>query len=322
MPEKKVLKSSSISEAKKAKSPVVKSAGTRKMSAKTKGSEITQPKTEVIKKTPKTEPIKEENFALPREIVEDPNISPIFDVFLYRELFMALREKMDALYEKREKSEKSYADYDEAVYNIIANALTDAGAQDFLSYCYKKGKYDFCLMNYEKYMKWSLLAAASGNAFSISKLQIFLTNAVDDVLSMENHSYMLDFLELETENYFTFIAKMLCEEMVKILEISPEGLIKLPETYQEQSEELLRTFDNAKLEAAKAVKTTLKTAIDQLILYVEKQIQMEKEKLSRNKDIIEKSAAVEEEIKEEEPTEKIEEAPKSVQKPKIKKFRY
>ena len=268
------------------------------------------------KKVAKTSEI--EKNEIPKEILENPNISPIFDVFLYREIFMALREKLDDLYEKREKSEKAYADYDDAVYHITTNALNEAGAQDFLSYCYKKGKYDFCLMNYEKYMKWSLLAAANGNAFSLSKLQIFLTNAIEEVLNLENHSYMLDFLDLEPENYYIFLSKLICEEMVNILEITPEKLIKMPEVYQEQNEDLLRLFDNTKIEAAQSVKQTLKNAIDQLVEYVKMENQKNK------KEVEPKETAVVEEVKEVVKVEKEEEKPaqSTVKKPKIKKFRY
>lgn len=273
-----------------------------------------KPEKKIVAKTNEIE----EN-ELPREILENPNLSPIFDVFLYRELFMALREKLDDLYEKRERSEKAYAEYDDSVYSITTNALNEVGAQDFLSYCYKKGKYDFCLMNYEKYMKWSLLAAANGNAFSLSKLQIFLTNAIEDVLSLENHSYMLDFLELEPNNYYIFLSKLICEEIVKILDITPENLIKMPEVYQEQNEDLLRLFDNAKMDAAKAVKQTLQKAIEQLVEYVK--IENEKTKESKNKPIEpEPLQEIKEELKPEQKEEKSSQP--AVKKPKIKKFRY
>lgn len=225
----------------------------------------------------------EEDKKISNEIIKDPNVSPIFDVAFYRELFMSLRQSLDNLYDKREKSEKDSTAYDDAVYNITTNALDDMGAQDFLSYCYKKGKYDFCLMNYEKYMKWSILAASRGNAFTLSKLQIYLTNAIEEVLDMENHDVMLDFLELTPENYYIFISKLICEEIVNKLQISAESLIKMPEVYQEQNEESLRLFDNAKIDASKAVKDTLKKAIDQLKQLVEQQDQQEKEEANQLK---------------------------------------
>lgn len=276
------------------------------------------------KKIPDISLQKNENIQdeISREIIEDPNSSPIFDVFLYRELFMSVKQKIDTLFDKREKSDKDSDAYDDAVYNITTNAINECGAQDFLSYCYKRGKYDFCLMNYEKYMKWSLLAAANGNAFTLSKLQIFLANAVDNVLNLENHSYMLDFLELTPEHYYTFLTKLVCEEMVKILNISAEALIKMPEVYQEENEELLRLFDNAKLDAAEIVKTTLKNAIDQLVEFVKRAA--EEEKALKEKSKIENK--IEEETIEQEiavQNQGIKEEKSQVfKKPKIKKFRW
>jgi hypothetical protein len=284
-----------------------------------------------IKKGPTLSPKKENEFQedkIPNEIIEDPNISPIFDVVFYRELFMSLRQKLDDLYDKREKSEKSSNDYDDAVYNITTKATTDAGAQDFLSYCYKKGKYDFCLTNYEKYMKWSFLAAAQGNAFTLSKLQIFLTNSIDDVLSMDNHDVMIDFLELTSENYYVFLSKLVCEENVKNLGISAESLIKMPEVYQEQTDDMLRLFDNAKMDAAKSVKEILKKAIDQLVQVMEQQEQKEKDKNAQLKTKFEeqdKEEKIQEELKQNAkvvPEEKGERSQAFKKSPGIKKFRY
>ena len=208
---------------------------------------------------------------------EDFNDYMIFDVFLYRELFMELRKQMDELSAKRNKGEKEYAEYDDAVYNITSNAATDAGAQDFIGFCYKKGFYDFCIMNYEKYMKWTILAAANGNAFSISKLQIYLTTAIDKVLEVEDQRVLIDFLDLNGDNYMMFISKMLCEEIVKILNISSENLIKMPEKYMEQSEEVQKIFDKAKIEAAEIVSEKIKKSINALNEEFERQQKKEEE---------------------------------------------
>lgn len=282
-------------------------------------------KKEEIKETKiEKQNVKQDKEGLPRELLENPNASPIFDIFFYRELFMALRQKLDTLYDKKDRSEKDLEAYDDAVYSITNNAFTEAAAQDFLSYCFKKGKYDFCLMNYEKHMKWELLSAANGNAFAISKLQIFLTNMVEDILTLNNHSYMIDFLGLTVENYFIFIGKLICEEMVKILNISPETLIKMPEAYQEQDEENTRLFDNTKMDAAKKVKEQLKDSINKLVEFVKKEEELEKEYNRAQKEKLKKQneetkvEQKEEEIKENEKTD----SKKSSQKPKIKKFRY
>lgn len=282
----------------------------------------TKKTTEPTKSTPKVfKGNNEKQLQFERDVLKDPSVSPIFDVVYYREVFMSIRKGLDDLYEKREKSNKDSEAYDEAVYNLTTMAVTDAGAQDFLSYCYKKGKYDFCLMNYDKYMKWSILAAANGNAFTLSKLQIFFTNAIEEVLALDNHEYLLDFLELSPENYYTFINKLICEEMAKNLQISAEILIKSPEVYQEETEELTRVFDKSKIEAAKSTKENLKSFIDQLGQYLEEQYAKEKKEKENAKLAMEKAnEPVIEEQKVEESSQ--EEKPKLMKKTKIKKFRY
>ncbi len=209
---------------------------------------------------------------------DDFNQYLTFNVNLYKELFLELRKRLDYCFSKKDKSDKDYEEYDEMVFNITTSALNDCGAQDFVGYCYKKGFYDFCVSNYEKYMKWTILAAANGNAFSLSKLQIFLTTAIDDILEMDNHDYLIDFLDLSNDNYILFLSKLICVEMVKIMDISPEKLIKLPEKFQEQNEETQKIFDRIKIEATNICKQKIKYCIDGL--YEEVQSELNKEHLT------------------------------------------
>lgn len=199
------------------------------------------------------------------DLSSDFNYLLSFDVELFRSLFMEIRKIVDGLYSKRERSEKDLAEYDEAIYNITANTVHESAAQDFLGFCYKKGFYDFCILNYEKYMKWSILAASNGNAFTLSKLQIFLTTALDKLYEIDDLDVLIDFLDLTEENFVLFLSKMICEEIVKILEISPEVLVKMPEKYVEQDEELTKLFDKTKMQACEQVSLKLEKAIKQLL---------------------------------------------------------
>ncbi|MCI6542491.1 MAG: hypothetical protein MR423_01660 [Firmicutes bacterium] len=238
------------------------------------------PEKKQVKKSKKTDEVKvpfltisnekSENTAevedeiLDIDFSQDFNKSEIFNVNLYRDVFMELRRQLDDLSARRGKSDKTYAEYDDAVYNITASSATNPSAQDFLGYCYKKGFYDFCLMNYEKYMKWTILAAANGNAFSLSKLQIYLTTALDTLLSIPNISDLQDFMELKDDNFIIFLSKMICDEIVNIMEISAEKLIKMPEKYLEQTEENQKEFDKAKFEATKKVSQKIKKVLVEL----------------------------------------------------------
>lgn len=238
-------------------------------SKKTSTKSATDKKTKGAQEKPKTKSVSKKkvvnNDIDKLDLSEDFNELLSFDVNLFRSLFMEIRKIVDRLYAKRERSEKDLAEYDDAIYNITANTVHESAAQDFMGFCYKKGFYDFCIMNYEKYMKWSILAAANGNAFTLSKLQIFLTTALDKLYEVENLDVIFDFLDLTEENFELFLSKMLCTEMVSILEISPESLIKMPEHYVEQNEELTKLFDKTKLQACDQVSVKLQKAIDQLL---------------------------------------------------------
>lgn len=261
------------------------------------------------------------------DLTRDFNESSTFDVDYYREVFMELRKQMDELSLKRGKNEEAYKEYDDAVYNITANAVSDCSAQDFLGYCYKKGFYDFCIMNYEKYMKWTLLAARNGNAFSISKLQVYLTSALDSIDNVD-HDVLLDFLDITDDNYILFLSQLLCIEIVKILDITPEELVKMPEKYMEQNEEIQKVFDKAKLAAAENVQTMLQNSAKILNDELDKQEKLLKEEreLLRKAEEEEKQKQQEEEKKEEvevETSEKKEDSNQFKRKPGIKKkFRY
>lgn len=290
---------------------------------KTKKSASTKKKTDIKKESNKKNSFTKAT-QLPPEILENPNVSPIFDVFFYREMFMALRTEFDAIYEKREKSDKDFDAYDDAIYNITVSAIDNAGAQDFLSYCYKKGKYDFCLMNYEKFMKWGLLSAANGNAFTLSKLQIFLNNSIETLLSSDIHSYVIAFLELSEENYILFLSKLICTEMVNLLKITPTNLAKMPEVYMEQNEQIQRVFDDAKIKATEQVIESIKQINEQLKEYVE--LQSQEEKLLKKKikpqdeDLKEEPKAESKQTDEDLDSSKS--ASKEKRKPKVKKFRW
>lgn len=265
------------------------------------------PEKKIIRKSKKSDEVKvpflkisndnaENNAEVEDEIFDidfsqDFNKSEIFNVNLYRDVFMELRRQLDDLSARRGKSEKTYAEYDNAVYNITTSSATNPSAQDFLGYCYKKGFYDFCLMNYEKYMKWTILAAANGNAFSLSKLQIYLTTALDTLLSIPNISDIQDFMELKDDNFIIFLSKMICDEIVNIMEISAEKLIKMPEKYLEQTEQNQKDFNRAKGEATKNVSEKIKRLLVELDKEVtrimEKQQNLEQETETTDEESVE-----------------------------------
>ena len=71
--------------------------------------------------------------------------------------------------------------------NICISAVDgDVVAQDFLAYLNKKGWGNFLPINMDASMRWQILSGANGNGFAIEKLTIFLSFAVDKILSVED----------------------------------------------------------------------------------------------------------------------------------------
>ena len=177
-----------------------------------------------------------------------------YDVDYDRDVFMELRKIMDNAFAKRNKSKEDEDNYDDVVYNLTTKCIESQFLQDFLGYCYKKGKYDFCLMNFEKYMKWTILAGSRGNAFSLSKLQLFFANQLDTILEIPGIELVADNFDLDGEQFIMVLLKKLCDRIVQVLDLMPEKMLKEPEVYVEQTEQLMRKFDKAKNSACEQLK--------------------------------------------------------------------
>lgn len=190
--------------------------------------------------------------------------APFYDVEYDRDVFMELRKIVDNAFAKRNKSKEDENNYDEIIYNLTTSCIDNKHLQDFMGYCYKKGKYDFCLMNFEKYMKWTILAASRGNAFSLSKLQLFFSNQINELLSIDKIELAMNTLELEPEQFIMVLTKKMCDQLVFILDLFPEEMLKEPETMLEQNDQLMRKLDKAKFLAFDRVAEECKSLINSI----------------------------------------------------------
>lgn len=270
-----------------------------------------------------------------RDVYEDVGSlgeAPFYDIDYDREVFMELRKIVDSAFAKRNKSKEDEQNYDDIIYNLTTNCIDNEHLQDFMGYCYKKGKYDFCLMNFEKYMKWTILAGSRGNAFSLSKLQLFLSNQMNELLDIPKIELIMDTLELEDGQFIMVLTKKLCDQLVFILELFPEEMIKEQEVLLEQNDQLMRKFDKAKQLACERVQEECKTLINS-INHLDEEIERSQEIkkaydaiLSGNNEVVEqvaeKNVLTEEEI-EAEATRQMGSSNKFTKKePNKKKFRF
>ncbi|MBO4412471.1 MAG: hypothetical protein J5779_00445, partial [Clostridia bacterium] len=102
---------------------------------------------------------------------------------------------------------------------------------------------------FEKYLKWTILAGANGNGFSLSKLQLFFNSQIEYILSQEGQQYIIDLLMLSFDEYVLFLTKKLCMNIVEDLNLTPVELFKEDEVYVEQNDRLMRQFELIKEKA-------------------------------------------------------------------------
>lgn len=208
-----------------------------------------------VEETQNLEPAAEEfNIDQVADAADTLSDAIFYDIDYDRDVFMELRKIMDNAFAKRNKTKEDEDYYDGLVYSLTTKCTESQFLQDFLGYCYKKGKYDFCLMNFEKYMKWTILAGSRGNAFSLSKLQLFFANQLDTVLSLPGIELVAENFDLDGEQFMMLLLKKFCDQLVLILELYPEKMLKEPEVTLEQTEQLMRKFDKAKTTACEIVK--------------------------------------------------------------------
>lgn len=238
-------------------------------------------KEEPVETKTEIEPEIEENEEVnPEEVFkacDDLLNAKFFDVEFFKTLFMETRKMIDEAYKNRSKSKQAEDDWDNIVFNLTSKAVDEPIFQDFLGYAYKKGTYDFCLMNFEKYLKWTILAGANGNGFSLSKLQLFFNSQIEYILSQEGQEYIMNLLMLSGEEYVLFLTKKLCAYIVKDLNLNPVDLFKEDEVYVEQNEKLMRQFELIKEKAKEELASECKNLYESMLKIDELNSKLEEE---------------------------------------------
>ena len=271
-----------------------------------KNKKIEKVKNEDLNVEDKTQNLDDQEDIMDDEMLDAlyENCDHLLDTSFYnvdydKEVFMELRKIIDTAFAKRNKSSEDDKNYDDLIFNLTTRCVEDSALQDFMGYAYKKGKYDFCLLNYEKYLKWTLLAGSNGNAFSLSKLQMYFSRELDEIFSMNKIDVVSDIFDIQDYRFVLVILKKLCDAMVRELQINAVELIKEPEVYQEQTDQIMRKYDKYKQEACKFVKNECELIIDAYDRYnnaiklqnIEQAVESVEEKQEKNEQIdVEKEA--------------------------------
>ena len=166
-----------------------------------------------------------------------------------RKKFVEVRKNFQKTFQKADflaKEETFNSLYD----NICISAVDgDVVAQDFLAYLNKKGWGNFLPINMDASMRWQILSGANGNGFAIEKLTIFLSFAVDKILSVEDIKEIAERNEIFQENYQYILGRLLCEGIVDELNINARDMIKETPREDPQTPKIMHVFDNAREEA-------------------------------------------------------------------------
>lgn len=118
----------------------------------------------------------------------------------------------------------------------------DTIAMDALAYYYKSGVPNLLPENYERYLKWELIAAARGNEFAIEKLQFMLNYAYNAIMDCDDYDTIVYKNDIEDYNTMYVLGKAICKILVRELEYFPIDIVKEPDDYKPYTQEAFILF--------------------------------------------------------------------------------
>ncbi len=157
--------------------------------------------------------------------------------------FTKLRKELNEYIEK--KSNKFNITFEDLK---VKAGEGDIIAMDVIAYYYKTGVPDMLPENYEKYIKWELVAAARGNELAIEKLQFMLEVAYNAIIESEDYENIVYKNDIDDYNTIYVIGKNICKMLVKEMQIFPTDLAKEENDYKPYTQErfilLRKTIDD------------------------------------------------------------------------------
>jgi hypothetical protein len=133
-------------------------------------------------------------------------------------------------------------------------------AQDYMGYIYKRGFSTFFPENYERALHWNIIAASSGSKLAPQKMKIFLNPAIDMIILSPRWPQIIQYNDLNRQNYFWFLSQFVCDYLYKDLKLSPVGMSKLPliQTDEQDDGSVIIRYDHIRNES-------VQKALDELV---------------------------------------------------------
>lgn len=133
-------------------------------------------------------------------------------------------------------------------------------AQDYMGYIYKRGFSTFFPQNYERALQWNIIAASSGSKLAPQKMKIFLNPAIDMIVLSPRWSQIIEYNDLNRQNYWWFLSQFVCDYLYKDLKLSPVEMAKLPLISSDEVDE-----SRVVIKYDKVRNDCMKQALDELI---------------------------------------------------------
>ena len=164
-----------------------------------------------------------------------------------RPAFYNYREAL-AEFTKIRKQLNEYIENEPAKFSEMFNELKekaakeDVVAMDVLAYYYKTGVPNILPENYDKYLKWEIVASARGNELAIEKLQFLLGYAYTTIMNCEDYDTIVYKNDIDDYNTIYVIGKAICKMLARVLKIYPVDLAKEEDIKKPYSQEAFIVF--------------------------------------------------------------------------------
>lgn len=110
-------------------------------------------------------------------------------------------------------------------------------AQDYMGYIYKRGFSTFFPENYERALIWNIIASSNGSKLGPQKMKMFLNPAIDKILLSPRWPQIIEYNDLNRQNYFWFLSQFVCDYLYKALKLNPKEMAKLTLISSDEVEE-------------------------------------------------------------------------------------
>lgn len=172
-----------------------------------------------------------------------------FDKISYddqQEIFLKIRAWLPKVpSEARYNSEKYKQTILKRMEQVCAYACSGhIPSQDYMGYIYKRGFGDIFPINYKRSIEWNIIAARNGSKLAPQRMKAFMNPAIDSIMLSPRWPQIIQFNDLNLENYFWFLSQYVCDFLYADLKLDPTEMSKKELIEEDTNERKARIFFN------------------------------------------------------------------------------